>query len=147
MRLEIIKDFTLEVGNDSYKGTFKDLTKKQEKEVSKKFEKAKKQTGSLEKLFKEIKRVEKRLAREEETGNFQKIDELEVKIEKLEAEAEKLNTSLEADDLIESMFEERLNLSVGGEDKEAILKVAEEYGYYRVFQTIIEDIRERDEKN
>jgi len=60
--------------------------------------------------------------------------------------------AIELEDIIdnfdtENIYQKRLSLSIMGDDKDAIMAVGEEYGYNRVFDTIIEDIAQRREGN
>jgi len=47
----------------------------------------------------------------------------------------------------DSMFKERLELSVYGEDKKKILKFAEKYGYLVVLNLIVKDVTDKKEGN
>ena len=43
----------------------------------------------------------------------------------------------------ENIYEARLELSIIGDDKDDIMAIGGEYGYKRVFDTIMEDLAER----
>jgi len=126
MKLELSHYFELEVGDDKFKGYFKDLTKKQKKE--------------LDKLIPmdDFKRM-KKLTRKLKTAN-------EDEAAKIEEEIDALEEKLSAHDT-DGIYKERLKLSISGDDRDDILKVGEEYGYERVLDTIISDIAQRREKN
>ena len=120
MKLQLIHDFELEVDGTTYSGQFKDLTKKQIK--------------TIDKLSptKELKQL-KKLQRQEETPSV--LNEMDAILEVIE----------EYD--TEDIYKKRLELSITGDDKKYILGVGEQYGYSRVFDTIIEDIAERKSGN
>ncbi len=137
MKLKLEFDFDLEVGEDTYSGTFTDLTKKQIKEIDKMTPaKALKESS---KINTKIKRLEEKIANARELSNHNKIDEYYAKLELLEDKLLPLMNEVDTFDL-DNVFKRRLELSIGGDDKAEVLKVGEEYGYQRVFNTIMEDI-------
>ncbi len=92
MKLSFQDEFTIEHEDNSYKGIFSELTRKQTKAFNKKY---------------------------------------------------KDNKSLEDD----SIFKERLEISITSDDKEAIMALGETYNYKAIFDTIIRSIAELKEKN
>jgi len=89
-KLTFKQDFTLEVGDETFAGTFKELTRKENKKFKDKY------------------------------SGKEDIDE-------------------------DILFKDRLAISVSGDDKKAIMAIGEEYNYKAVFETIIKDIREKQE--
>jgi len=146
MRLEIEKEFSIEVGKDSYSGVFKDLTKKQQKTIFKKFDLEKKQEKELRKLRKTYSKNERLIKLYESNKELEKAISLEDKNDAISENIEKIFDKLNDDDAIEDMFKSRLELSIFGNDKEDILKIGLNYGYERVYETITRDIREKNEK-
>jgi hypothetical protein len=123
MKLQIAYEFELEVGDDKYTGTFIDPTKKQLKEIDK---------LAPTKELKELEKVERKLSHKADPSMWARREELLDIVD-----------GFDSDDL----FKERLAISVKSEDFDAIMKVGEDYGYKRVFDTIIKDIAERREGN
>jgi len=146
MKLSIEKEFDLEVGEDTYSGMFKDLTKKQDKELNKTLQKRKDKNTALQNLLKKIKKQERKIFVAEKQELWKEISTLEKSLDTLEAQTQKIVSELEDSDVLDSMFKSRLTMSISGEDKQKIMAIGEEYGYERVFSTIIDDIREKQEK-
>lgn len=140
MKLILKEPFTLEVGEDTYSGELVSLTKKQLAKINK---------ISPNKDIKEVQKLSKRVESIREQYPFLKEDEKLnnlLFIEDIEAKIEALNGIIEAFD-IEDIYKERMNISIMGEDKKALMELGEMYGYKKVFSTILEDIKERNEKN
>ena len=146
MKLSIEKEFDLEVGEDTYSGMFKDLTKKQDKELNKTLQKRKDKNTALQNLLKKIKKQERKIFVAEKQELWKEISTLEKSLDTLEAQTQKIVSELEDSDVLDTMFKSRLTMSISGEDKQKIMAIGEEYGYERVFSTIIDDIREKQEK-
>ena len=126
MKLKLEHEFELTVGEDTFKGLFVDLTKKETKKLDEYSP-----TDELKKASK--------LQRKIKVAN-------EKNKPKLENELDELIDIIDSYDT-EKLYLERLTLSIKGDDKDAILAIGEQYGYSRVFDTIIEDIAERKEGN
>lgn len=47
----------------------------------------------------------------------------------------------------DTIFKERLNLSIMSDDKNAIMALGEEYNYKIIFETILKDIADKKQKN
>ncbi len=144
MKLRIQYDFSLEVGDDKYTGTFTDLTKKQIKEVDKLS--PKKALEDAGKINAKIARLNAKIDNAKELQEYKKVDTYYAKLDTLEGKLEPLLGSIEAFS-IEYVYKARLELSIGGDDKEKILEIADEYGYKRVFETIMKDIADKTEGN
>jgi len=144
MKLRLQYDFTLEVGEDTYSGTFIDLTKKQIKEIDslspkKALKEANKITAKVTRLNAKIDNAKELDEPKKIAGYYTKLDALEAKLEPLMDEVDSYD--------IEEVYKVRIQLSIGGGDKEKVLEVGEEYGYQRVFDTIMKDIAEKSEGN
>ena len=117
MKLQLIHDFELEVEEQTYTATFKDLTKKQIKAIDKLSPTAE---------LKELKKLQRT------KGDEDRIEELLEIIESFSTE---------------DIYKKRLELSIEGDDKKAIMAIGEIYSYSRVFETIVEDISKRKSGN
>jgi len=126
MKLKLEHEFELTVGDDTFKGLFVDLTKKETKKLDKYSP-----TDELKKATKLQRKI--KVASDKDKAI-------------LENELDELLEAIDAYDT-EELYKQRLILSLKGDDKDAVLAVGERYGYNRVFDTIIEDISERKAKN
>ncbi len=144
MKLKLQYDFTLEVGEDTYTGTFTDLTKKQVKEVDKLS--PKKALKEANKITPKIARLNDKIDNAEQLEDYKKVAAYHTKLDALEAKLEPLMNEVDTFD-IEDVYKARLQLSIGGDDKAKVLEVGEEYGYKRVFETIMKDIADKTEGN
>ncbi len=147
MKLKIVEEFTLEVGEDTYIGTFADLTKKEEKEVTSSFSNQKKNIEQMNKLLKQQAKLIRKIDVAEKQDKWTKIEKLESEKDVIDAQIDTLTVTIDDETKIEDMFKKRLEFSLGGDDKDNILAVAAKYGYERVFHTILEDLKEKNEKN
>ena len=147
MQLLIKSEFTLEVLDEKYTGTLSDLTKAQSKTFDDGYKDERKKAKDLTKLAKKAKKLERKILIAEKREDWDKVEALETEFDKLELKLEKDTQALEESTHIEKMFKNRINTSVLSDDKEAILKAGETYGYEKVLQTILKDIRERSAKN
>ena len=147
MKLQLQSDFTLEVGSNTYLGTFTELTKKQEKDFTATYKKQNDRAKELNKIVKKVKKLERRIMIAEKLEDWLKIEVLEIDLDKVELEMEAKSAELEDNTNIEDMYKDRLESSIIAEKKEAILDIGKKYGYQKVFDTILKDITEKKEKN
>ena len=147
MKLQLQNDFTLEVGSNTYLGTFTELTKKQEKDFTATYKKQNDRAKELNKIVKKVKKLERRIMIAEKLEDWLKIEVLEIDLDKVELEMEAKSAELEDNTNIEDMYKDRLESSIIAEKKEAILDIGKKYGYQKVFDTILKDITEKKEKN
>ncbi len=118
MKLKLLHDFELEVGNDKYTGTLKDLTKGEIKKIEK---------LTPTKELKELKKLQRKPEK-----NADRINELLDIIDDFD---------------VDEVFKARLEKSIDSQFREQILVVGASYGYQRVFDTIMEDIADKKEGN
>lgn len=137
MKLKLNESFTLEVGDEILKGALVSLTKKQLKTINK---------LSPTKQIKQAQRLSKHIDRLKSIAEVKADIDYLVDIQVNEEELEALNDEIESHD-IEDIYKERMNISITGEDKKRIMEIGEMYGYKKVFNTILEDIEEQNEKN
>jgi len=126
-KLNISHYFEIDVGDETYTGEFTDLTKKQIKETNKLIP---------DDTLKQLKKLNRKL----------RLADSEKQRVKIEEQIDALEEVLKDHD-IDDVYKRRLELSVSGDDKKSILEVGDKYGHKRVFETIIQDISERKEKN
>ena len=143
MKLIFEEEFTLEVGEDKYTGTIRDLTKKERAENKKKQDKPLSLIAKANKLATSIERLEKRIEIKEKLGEWSESEKLLIQIEKKKDDLEKSNIELEGNNFSDEIFKDRLEVSLSGDDKQKILDIGEEYGYQLVFETIQKDIIEK----
>jgi len=135
MKFTIDYPFTIEVGDDVYKGTLSEPTKKQSKDM-------KALSENFIKLGKEAKKIENKI--EVLRARFAKDNTDEKVIEELQKSMALLDDKIEQLDgfnLVEEVSKMRLELCMKG-DKE-IMELAREYGYSAVLDTIQKDIEEK----
>ena len=139
------RDFVLEVGEDTYTGVVRDMTKIEEKKIAKMSKAIKDKAEESYKNYNKIKSITKKMQIKEKLGKWGDIEILADKLEDLEARNEELNNAVTDSDSLEKLFKERFNLTVISDDKEAIIEVADKYGYKNVFETILQDVTEKKE--
>lgn len=139
-------EFNVKGEDRVYKGTLREYTYKEKKELEKKHKKAQKVGLEAGKLLSKIDRLDRliKLAEEEENtrhayGFAKKQDELSDELTLLVEENQSLGDENEA-------FRVRLEACLGGDDKDDILALGEKYGYEEVFKVILEGIEEKKSK-
>ena len=145
MKLQFEQPFTLEVGEDTYEASFRDLTKAEEKKINKSFSQKKQQSKQLNKYMNKLKKLRRSIEIDEKLEKWTEIKDSEAEVTQVEADMEALTDKIESGNTIDEMFMTRLELSVVGGDRDKILAIATEYGAERVFKTIMEDLSERKE--
>ena len=141
------KAFELEVQDKIYTGVLKDLDKSQKKSFDKKIQQNKTKAEELNKLVKRIKKLQRNIQVAEKQENWDKVETLENDLDHVELQAEKLTDELNDNNITESIFKERIVISVISDDKDEILSIGEQYGYQNVFNTIIKSTQEIQEGN
>ncbi len=145
-KLKFKQGFTLEVGDDIYTGELVDLTKPQKKEWDK-FNAAKKaQNDELNSQYKQITRLQTNIKINEKLNDWAEVKRLNSELEPLQDSAQLLETELEKPKDIEDMFKKRIEWSVKSDDLDAILDAGDSYGYRNVFETILQDLKDQNEK-
>jgi len=141
MKLTFKETFKIELENGTViGGTFRDLTKKEKKEIELKFEKDQQLTNKLQKLAKKAKRLSIELKYEDDKS---KIKELQKKIFKIEDETEAIQKELESLNTREEASKIRFNMCVESDKIDDLLEICEQYSYEIVMQTILKDIEEK----
>jgi len=141
MKLTFKETFEIELENGAViGGTFRDLTKKERKEIEIKFEKDQQLANKLQKLSKKAKRLSIELKYEDDKS---KIKEIQKKIFKIEDEAETLQKELESLNTREETSKIRFNMCVKSDKIGELLEICEQYSYEIVMQTILKDIEEK----
>lgn len=140
------QEFTLEVGEDTYKGILNDLTKTQKIAFEKINKQKKADNEALRKSANQLKKLDRKIEVKEKLEKWEEVEHLEEQKEVLEKEIEGLTEKLSDEKAIEDMFKKRLEYSIESEDKDQILEAGKNYGYQNVFQTILKDIEDKSEK-
>lgn len=143
MKLVFQDDFTLEVGEKSYTGTLRELTKKERKDIESKQKAAITIVKKADALVSKIDVSKKRSELKEKMGEWSEAEKLVLSIEKDTQALAKLNAELSEKDFEEEIFKYRIELSLDGDDKKDILALCDEYSYKRVFETIQKDVLEK----
>ena len=142
-KLSFKQEFELEVGEDTYTGVLKELTKEQRKSFEATNKSKKEKTSQLEKKIKQLKKLKRRIEIKEKMEAWADVDTLEAELDTLEVELEERAEEISNPKELEKLYKQRLTLSIESLDLDAILSAGEEHGYQRVFETIIEDISEK----
>lgn len=140
------QEFTLEVGEDTYKGILNDLTKTQKIAFEKINKQKKADNEALRKSANQLKKLDRKIEVKEKLEKWEEVEHLEEQKEVLEKEIEGLTEKLSDEKAIEDMFKKRLEYSIESDDKDQILEAGKNYGYQNVFQTILKDIEDKSEK-
>ena len=135
--------FSLEVGEDTYTGMFSELTKAEKKELNAKQKELADFTKTANKMLNEIKTLERKKDIKENLEEWAEVEKLNDKIDFITNKLEKLTDTMDAKGSEDTIYESRLDLSVKGDDKDAIMKLGEKYSFKKVFETIQEDIAEK----
>lgn len=140
------KDFTLEVGEEFFKGVFNDLNKSQKAEFEKSNKQKKSDNKKLQGLVRDLKKIARKIEVKEHLEKWDEVETLEEQKEVLESSTERLTEKLADPALIEAMFKKRIEISVESDDLDKILSAGEFYGYQNVYNTILQDIEDRQSK-
>ena len=140
-------EFSLEVGNNVYTGTLRELTKLEKKEIDKANKSKKDQNDKLGKVLKETSRVQRKIDIAEKQDDWNKVESLNETLCELEKESATLADALDDNSTIEKLFKRRLEKSLTSDDKKTILALGGQYSYERLFMTILEGVREKKEGN
>jgi len=142
--LDLTNPFTFKTSNDQeLSGTFADLTTKQKKELETHNQKHIKLANKVNKLYSKIKRNDKRIAYFESENDFTQADALITKNEELAEKLNAINESHNPNQIANETLKLRFKMSLGGQYKDTIFKIAEEIGYEPVFDVIQKAIAEK----
>lgn len=134
MKFELSTPFTIEVGDNVYKGTISTLTKKQSKEITSLLDTEKAAVKELRKFQMEVAILDGKLKKDPSNDKLLKeLTKLTETIEAKASEAEELDTAEKAAKL-------RFELTVKCDEE--IIELAENYGYNNVLKTIFQDIED-----
>lgn len=130
-------------GNETeYKGTFRELTKKELQDFKAKNEAIDKYIKDGQKNIEQIKRTHKLIEIKEKTEDWEGVEKLTYELHKLEDSLYKLTDKFDAENERLKLLKERFDVCLGGEQKDEIIELAETYGYDTIMNTITEAIRE-----
>lgn len=152
MKLKLKHFFEIEYDNENgqtvvLKGYSKELTKKQSqklKDIFKEDEELEKKLNSMLQIRKDLE-IEMAIANSKE--NFDEVKSLNERLKKLDFDYSELERNMSGADLLEKGLMARFDMTIEGEDKEAIKELAETYGYKLIFETINKDIEEKKHKD
>lgn len=125
-----------------YKGTFRELTKKELAEFKAKNETTSATIKKAQALIEKAKRITKSIEIKEKLEDWASVDELTKDLHKTEDELYKLSDKFDAESERLNMIKERFELCLGGEQKDEIIDLADTYGYDTLMDIITEAIRE-----
>jgi Skp family chaperone for outer membrane proteins len=143
MKLILTQPFTLEIGDteEVISGTLKPLTKKEQKEFEKTFDKHQKEAKALQRKSIQINRLTKSI----ESLEKKDIDAEEKREElyRLEDELNKEGEKLMELDTNEVTAKKRIEMSIECDNFARLTELCEIVGYRVILDTIIEDIEEK----
>jgi len=143
MKLTFIENFTLELEDRVLKGTFRELTKEEKKTLKdnrKSIDDVKKES---DKLVSKLTLLENKKKSFEDQGQWESVQTINEEIDTVSQEINKTIEVFNDGELMENIFKKRLEISLGGEDKEEILEIGRKYSYQKVMETIERDIEEK----
>jgi hypothetical protein len=146
-KLNLSQPFIIETENDDFKGTWRELTKKERKALKKDGESLKDKSKDIQKILKSLDDVKELLALAKSDNNFKQAADYQNQKMQMEAQLDDLSNELDAEEASEALYKKRLSASIISDDKVAIMKLGEEYGYKVVLDTIMTSIREISEGN
>lgn len=138
--------FELEVGDITLKGILNDLTKEQKEAQDEVLKPFKDMNESVSKLVARIERLQAQLKTKTHLKDWVTVDKIETEIFELQDQIKTKQDGLRENYDPESMFRDRISNSVVSTDIDAILEAGREHGYQNVFNTILQDIQEQNEK-
>ena len=136
--------FELEVGENTYTGYMIQLEKKQIESIEKMGNKS--ILPKIEKAIRKSRKIERKIEIKEKLNDWAAVEKLQDELSKHEELVDKLNIEIDKinqDDL----YKKRLELSLISDEKKEIMELGEKYFYENVLNTILRDIKERNEKN
>ncbi len=147
MKLVISHPFILETEEGQvYKGLFRDLSKKETKELNKTAKKSVDLSNKARVLMKKIDDNKELSRLSEQTGDSESA--LEYNKTRIALEDELSLTIDSANDIdAEPVFKKRLDSSIVSEHKDEIFKLGEQFGYELIFNTIQKDIQDNKGKS
>jgi len=138
--------FELEVGDDLYVGILNDLTPKQKAAQDKILDPLKKENENIQKILDKIGRLETKLVVKTRRKLWKDVDEIQDKIFKLQDEIKTKRSNLDKTTDLETLHKDRIKTSIESDDLDKILEAGEKHGYQNVYDTILQDIIERNVK-
>lgn len=146
--LSLTNEFTFNTSDGAeFSGTFRELNLKEEKEFKDLAQLSIKLATKVDKIIKKMSKNEKRIAFFEAKNDFDEADKLEKKNEALAEEIRALSEEHKPNEQVNNTLRKRFNLCLGGDNREAIIKIAEEIGYKPVFDVIKKAIIEGKQKS
>ena len=135
MKFNLSYPFTIEVGENIYKGTLREPTKSETKSM-------KKILDGFNDILKDVKKIRNKIdVANAKLGKDNQNEKLILDLQKLNEELDLLSAKADDLNIMEATAKMRLELCFVG-DKE-IIDLANDYGYTQVFNTIKEDIEEK----
>lgn len=146
MKLTFNNPFTLETDDGDYSGTYADLTKKQTKAFTKKFKELNEKVSSIVEIegqirdARDLRAIYKAKSQAKEL--IHAIDSLSLLHDELHSLSEGINQKAET----ETIYKERVKISLSGEDTAVIMQLGEDYGFEVLHRSIMSDIAEKAKK-
>jgi len=144
MKFTFIQDFTLEVGDKTLTGTFKELSKSETKAHKAKQDELLKLSKETRKYSSRLTFLQQKKEIKEKLEDWAEVDKI---FEEMQELTDKLNEAIEVlsdSEQEENIYKSRLDMSLGGDFISEIMELGHEYGYKRVFDTIQKDIQDKE---
>ena len=141
-------EFELEVGEEIYTGILHDLNTRQLAAQNKILSPIKKLNSEVMKAFAKIERLQTKLKTKQRLEDWKTLDKIEDEIFELQDEIKSKEVTIK--DFTEKkqpqLFKKRIEDTVESDDLKDILEAGKKHGYENVFNTILQDIDERNKK-
>ena len=141
MKFNPPQNFTIEVGDTVLTGILQEPTKAQSKQMADIIKADTQISKEITKVSNKLELAEAKLAKD--TTN----EELIVKVQKLKEELETLGEKRDYPAMMDEVSKLRIELTVKGDNYKEIVELAEQFGYYSVFECIRADIAENKKKD
>jgi len=138
--------FELEVEDEVYTGILHDLTKRQLAAQNKILAPIRKEDAAIGKLFNKVERLQVKLNTKTKLKEWPAVDKLEDDIFTKQDEIKTRTDKLKKATKLEPLFKKRIEDTVESDNLKQILSAGAEYGYENVFNTILQDIDEKNRK-
>lgn len=151
MKLDFREKFTLEIPlqdgtEEVIKGTIREFTKTEQKEIEASLQGEKDSLKKLNKLIRKGTRLEEKINRRKETLEDEALDALYDELDIITDEIETLSESVKEEDIALKGFRIRFDKTINSDKKDKLKNICEEHGYQIVFKTIAKDVEEKKPK-
>lgn len=146
-KLIIEKPFSIEFGEETLLGTYREYTKAEKKSIKQEFDQDSLHEKELNKINKRHKELQLEMKIAENENDFALVKELYEKFKLCSKDLEEKEKTVEDLNIVERGMIRRFDICVQSDSKARIKELAEAYGYDLIFKTIYEDLEAKKKKD